>query len=138
MLADGQRLMLGISIGETHHVALEVQLSLEDTVDQLIVLARPRSVDLVVGAHERGDSSFDGVGKRPKVQFMESAVVNVRAHSLAVALLLVANVMLSTSLHASVLHTLDGISHRNTRKVGIGGETLPIATSLRNLAESTY
>jgi hypothetical protein len=124
------------SIRNTHHVALEIQLSLEDPVDQLIVLACPGPVDFVVRAHERGDTSLDRVGERPKVQLVERSVVDVGAHGLTVALLFVADVMLCTSLHASVLHTLDGVGHRNACEVRVRGETLPVATSLRDLAES--
>ena len=69
---------------------------------------------------------------------MERTVVDVGAHGLTVTLLLVADVMLCTSLHASVLHTLDGVGHCYASEVRVRREPLPVATSLRNLAESTW
>ena len=120
----------------THHVALEVQFSLEDPVDQLVVLACPCPVDLVVRAHERGNTSLDRVGEGPKVQLVEGAVVDIGAHGLTVTLLLIADIVLCASLDSCVLHTFDSVGHCDTSEVRISRETLPVATSLRDLAES--
>ena len=61
----------------THDEALEAELRLQNTVQELGVLAAVGVVKLVVGAHERSDSSADCVGKWPRVELVKSAVVQV-------------------------------------------------------------
>jgi hypothetical protein len=64
-------------------------------------------------------------------------IVDVGAHGLAIALLLVADIVLRASLDSSVLHALDGVGHCDTSQVRISRESLPVAASVGNLAEST-
>ena len=118
----------------THHVALEVQLSLEDSIDHFVILARPCTVELVVRAHERSDTGFDAVGERPEIEFVQGPVVDVTAHCLTVSFLFVADEVFCTSLDASILHALDGVGHRDSRQVRVGSEALPISASVGDLA----
>ena len=61
----------------THDETLEAKLSLEDAVHELRVLAPVRVVDLVVRAHERSDTSADGISKWPCVKFVQGTVIHV-------------------------------------------------------------
>ena len=61
----------------THDEALEAELRLQNTVQELGVLAAVGVVNLIVGAHERSDSGADCVGKWPNVELVKSAVVQV-------------------------------------------------------------
>jgi hypothetical protein len=119
---------------DTHHVALEVQLSLEDSIDHFVILARPCTVELVVGAHERSDTGFHAVSERPEVELVQGPVVDVAAHRLTVSFLFVADEVFCTGLDAGVLHALDGVGHRDSGQVWVGGEALPISASMGDFA----
>lgn len=67
--------MLGRPIA--HDEALEAHLVLEDTVEELGVLATIRVVDLIVRAHDGTDASADGISKGPGVELVHSLVVQV-------------------------------------------------------------
>ena len=54
-----------LSTPVTHDETLETELGFEELVENLTVLACIGVVDLVVGAHDTGGTSADGVGKRP-------------------------------------------------------------------------
>jgi len=62
---------------------LEIQLLLENVVQKTPVLARGSLVDAVIGAHDAADASLDRLGERPKLVFVEGAIVNVRRISFA-------------------------------------------------------
>jgi hypothetical protein len=68
---------------------------------------------------------------------MESPVVDVRAHGLAVALLLVTDEVLCTSLDSSVLHASDGVGHGDTCEIRVCCEPLPVAAAVWDLTKST-
>lgn len=72
-----------LSLPITHNETLKAKLGLENTVHELRVLAAVGVVDLVVGAHERSNSGADGIGKWPRIQLMESAVVHVGGQGFA-------------------------------------------------------
>ena len=62
----------------THNETLEAKLGLQNTVQELGVLASVGVVELVVGTHERSDTGANCVGKWPCVQLVKCAVVHVR------------------------------------------------------------
>ena len=59
------------------YVTLEPQLPLQKPVQRLAVLTGIRGIDAVVGAHDRGHLSFDGVLEGPEIQLVHGAVVEV-------------------------------------------------------------
>lgn len=59
-------------------IYLEIQLLLENVVQKVSVLTRGGLVDLVVSAHNATDASLDRLCKRPKLVFVESAIVDIR------------------------------------------------------------
>lgn len=78
--ADGAR--GGVPI--RHDVSRETQLFFEELGHDGVVLAGPGAVDLVVGAHDRGDVGVDGLGKGPEVELVHFSVADVAADCLAV------------------------------------------------------
>jgi hypothetical protein len=56
---------------------LEIQLLLEDSVQKLPILARICLIDSVVSTHDTADTGLDGLGERPQLVFVESAIVDV-------------------------------------------------------------
>lgn len=105
-------------------------------------------VDSVVGTHDTGSAGFDGVGKRPKVQFMKCTFIDVGAQSIdegsvllsspgALCFLLVANKVLGARLYTNRLDTRDGSVHGDTREVRVGAETLPVSSAKGAAAHRT-
>ena len=132
---DGRRVGRVLRIPVGHDVARETELVFQDAIEDLVVLARPRAVNLVVRAHDGGDVGVDGVGKGPEVQLVEGAVVDVAAHGLAVALLLVGDVVLDGRLDAPGLDRLDGDGCGDALEIGVGAEAFPVTPTVGVLAQ---
>lgn len=62
----------------------EAQLSFEDTVQQFAILATIAVVRSLVGAHNASGACFQTVHEGKDVEFVDRAVVDVRAHGLAI------------------------------------------------------
>jgi len=71
-----------LSIPVRHDETLEAKLPLQNVVLQVRVLAPLGVVDLIVRAHDRAGTSTNGIGKRPKVKFMEGFVIEIGADSI--------------------------------------------------------
>ena len=103
----------------------ETELGLQDTVLSLAVLAGVGAVESLVGAHEGGSASLDGVGEGPKVELVDGLVVSVarivRARG-TVGLLLIHQEMASNSNNTSAVHAGDRFFHDGTTQVRIRGE----------------
>ena len=69
-----------------------------------------------------------------EVELVQGPVIDVAAHRVPVSFLLVADVVLCTGLDAGILHALNSVGHSDSGKVWVGGETLPVAASVGNLA----
>jgi hypothetical protein len=97
--------------------ALEAELILQDSVEQLGVLTSIAGIDLVIRTHDTGHSSFDGIGKRPCVDLVQCAVIDVARDGVWKAplpclpemLLFVADIMLRGSHDPLILYALDGL-----------------------------
>jgi len=114
---------------------LEAELTLENIIVEVAVLAGVRVIDLVVRAHNGASSSTDGISERPEVQLVESNVIDVGAGSFAdiaarlitaltEVFLLVENVMLSARNDTSVLNTLDGFGNGHSTEVWVWRESM--------------
>jgi hypothetical protein len=71
-LSELENIRLGVK-GHT----LESQLSLEQSIERLAILACVRIVDPLVRAHHRNTPGMHGILERPKIQFVHGLVVNV-------------------------------------------------------------
>ena len=122
---------------------LEAQLVLENVVEQVAVLARITVIDLVVRAHDRASPSTDGIGKWPKIELVQSHIVDVGAvtvgkivksslRNLSKMLLFVADVMLRASNDTLALNPLNALSHHDTAQDRIRTEAFPVSTTLRS------
>lgn len=84
---------------------MKPKLIFQNTIEQLGILAAVRRIDSVVRAHHRRSASFDRVGKRPCVDFMHCAIVNVGRHGFdGLALIVGAGVSLGLLLVADVIY----------------------------------
>ena len=136
----GNTRVLSVPVG--HDESLEAELTLQDVVLEVRVLADLRIVDLVVGAHDGASTGADGVGKRPEVQLVERLVVDVGADGidkakvlkdagLAEVLLLVHEEVLGAGNDACILDTTDGVGNSNARQDGVRREAFPVALVIR-------
>jgi hypothetical protein len=83
-----------------HDETLESKLVFQDVILEPRILTRRGIIDLVVRAHHCTDSSFDRVLKRPHVDLMKCAIINVCGNcimALPEMLLLIPDVMLCGS-----------------------------------------
>jgi hypothetical protein len=69
--------------------ALKVQLVFENVVQSVTILASVAVVGLIVGTHDGSDSSLDRIREWPKVQLVQSLIVNIRRQLFSVMLLLI-------------------------------------------------
>jgi hypothetical protein len=59
--------------------SLEIKFLLKDAVKGVIVLTGVNAIYLVVGAHDRGDTSFNSASEGPNIDFVKSTIINVGA-----------------------------------------------------------
>jgi hypothetical protein len=118
-----------------HDISRESQLCLEELVENMVILACPYTIELIIAAHNGSDSGTNGIIVRPKIDLMHSSVIDVTGHRSAVEFLFVSDIMLDTGLDASPLHFLDSDGRMDAVEVGIRAPCLPVATCLWYLAD---
>jgi hypothetical protein len=99
------------------------------------VLAGKRVVDLVIRAHDGPRSGSDSIREWPKVELMESDVVDVGTGIHPVMLLFVANEMLRASNDAGGLDALHSVVDGLAREIRIRAEPFPVAPALGRAAK---
>mmetsp|Transcript_19268 Transcript_19268/g.68073 ORF Transcript_19268/g.68073 Transcript_19268/m.68073 type:complete len:815 (-) Transcript_19268:64-2508(-) len=120
-----------------HHPAAEVQALLQVARQVVRVLARPRAVDLVVGAHHRADAGVDGALKGGVVQLKLLALAHDLGHGVAVRLLAVVDPVLGVGDDALALDARDDRRHhRRTQERVLTADVLEVATALGDPREA--
>lgn len=131
---------------------MEPEFLLEQSIEDLGVLASIRAVQPVVRAHEARGLGAGRVGERPQVELVDGPVVDVGRdglvahvgdgavrgkHRVSHDLLLVPDEVLRRGLDTGRLHAVDRLLHGDSRQVRIRREALPVAARVGGSSEGS-